>query len=201
MIGDFYGERVAQSIESWLGRNAVQPSQAMMENHIEFSEQSLEWSPINPRYKELQARLLIMQVADLSSNNEVLNYLDQILELHKQAAVERPQWPFSWANIAFLKSFMRQFDDEYEMAVQNAIAYGPYEVGALQRVVQSGTRSWNDIGTNSQDLIFQAVANSAEIDGRSAQNLKKNLVAYNLRDQVCENASFHSETSKKRICN
>ncbi len=172
MLGDFYGERIALSIEQW-GKDRSSPSESVLTDHLEFSKQSIKWSPSNPRYKELRARLLIMQAAYLSGNQEVFSSLEQMLDLHREAIQERPQWPFSWANLVVVKGLKQEVDDEYRQALYNAMSYGPYEAGAIQRIARSTANNWDLMDAEEENLIYRAIANGVQIDSRLARNLKK----------------------------
>lgn len=199
MVGDFYGERIALSLEQW-AKHKGSHSKAVLLNHLEFSEQSLSWAPSNPRYKELRARLLVMQTPYLPNNKEVLASLEEMIGLHRAAIQERPQWPFSWANLAFMKGIKQEFDHEYRQALSEVVSFGPYEVGAIQRIVRSATSAWFQMDEKEELLIYQAIANGAEIDSRLARNLKKILIQKELLDEICNETRFHSEKSQKRLC-
>jgi len=199
MIGDFYGERIALSLEEW-GKTKGSHSEVVLLNHLEFSDQSLNWAPSNPRYKELRARLLVLQAPYLPGNEEILASLESMIDLHRVAVQERPQWPFSWANLAFMKGIKQEFDDEYRLALEKVVSYGPYEVGAIQRIVRSTTSAWFQMDEKEELLIYQAIANGVEIDARLARNLKKILAQKELLEEICDEARFHSDQSQKKLC-
>lgn len=200
MLGDFYGDRVAHSLESWMS-DSVPPGEQVMEKHIGFANQAIDWSPDNGRYKELKARLLLLQLPSLSSA-ELFESIEQMLDLHRSAVEARPQWAFSWANIARLKSLLRQFDDEYRLALANVMLYGPYEVGAYERVIKHALENWHSIDLDTQILVLQGLLNGAEINARAARSFKQSLVAQGLQEQVCEQLSAHFSLGigRERVC-
>lgn len=199
MVGDFYGERVASSIESWSKKRVAPPGNVLIQ-HLSFAEKALAWSPSNPRYKELYARLKSMQMRHLATSEDILLYAREITELHRQAAKERPQWPFSWSNLAFMKSLLRQYDSEYYQAVQNTLSYGAYESAALSRVVRSALPIWGQLDGDTKELVYQAIANGSNINPSFAKRLRKTLVEKGLVNEVCAQVRFDSDRSKKKLC-
>lgn len=199
MIADFYGERVALSVESW-ARDRATPSKPLLDAHIEFSNESLAWSPASARYKELQARLKLLQLSSISTVSELNELLDEGLALHRQAVKERPYWPLSWANIVYLKSLKKEYDQEFEQALIATLEYGPYESGALRRLGLAGIRGWGALSPDIEALVLTAFANSADIDARLSRIIRARLEDRALLETVCPRVNFHSEIGRKRLC-
>ena len=80
--------------------------------------------------------------------------------------------------------------------------YGPYEIDALLKVIQSGAKEWNSLDSAEKALIYQAIANVLEIDVRDklSKRLKKLLKSKALLGLACSQISFHSEKSENSLC-
>ena len=70
MVAGLYAERVALSIQSWITSSET-PTKEILDSHLEFSTKSSTWAPGNARNKELEARIRLMRLHELSSNEEI----------------------------------------------------------------------------------------------------------------------------------
>ena len=69
---------------------------------------------------------------------------------HKETIKLRPHWPYSWANLALIKSDLQQFDVEYLYAVNQAERYGPWEIASNKALVQAGFNGPPKLNLNSR---------------------------------------------------
>lgn len=201
MIGDFYGERVALSIDNWL-RDRITPSENALDQHLAFIEQARQWSPENARYMELEARLRLLRLPQLLGSDDFTSELEAIVELHRQAAEKRPHWSFSWANLSSAKSMQGELDAEFNNALVNVLTYGPYEQAALDRVINAGisARQRELLSSEANQAFLMALANSAEMPVGFARGIRSRLQNRNLLEELCPAIPFHTESGRQRIC-
>ncbi len=200
MVGDFYGDRVAHTIARWQSAEAP-PSAKSIETHLEFANRSLEWAPANPRYKELKALVFLFQAQSMAREDpELLILIEEMIQLHRAAAIDRPRWAISWANLAWTKSFIREYDQEFHAAIRNAVTFGPYEVFALDRVVRSAVPIWENLEAEEKAPVTEAIANGVLMSPGFARNVRSVLEDNNLLQKVCDSVSFHTDASKVSVC-
>lgn len=201
MVGDFYGERVALSIDDWR-RSGISPSEIALDQHLAFIEQARRWSPESARYMELEARLRLLRLPQLLGSGDFTSELETIVELHRRAAEKRPHWSFSWANLTSAKSMQGEFDAEFNTALVNVMTYGPYEQAALDRVIHAGISAWQRelLSSEANQSFLMALANSAEISAGFARGIRSRLQTRNLVEELCPAIPFHTESGRQRIC-
>lgn len=201
MIGDFYGERVALSIDDWR-RDRISPSENALDQHLAFIEQARRWSPENARYMELEARLKLLRLPQLLGSDGFTSELESIVELHRRAAEKRPHWPFTWANLSSTKSMQGSFDAEFNSALVNVLTYGPYEQAALDRAIHAAisARQRDLLSSEANQAFLMALANSAEMSAGFARSIRSRLQDRNLLEELCPAIHFHSESGRQRIC-
>ena len=87
-----------------------------------------EWNAFHPenQYKNNQQRKLA-------------------LEYYRKAVELRPQWPYTWSGIALLKFRMNEFDQEFYLALRNAMELGPWEPRVQSIIAEVGLNVWDKL--------------------------------------------------------
>ena len=87
-----------------------------------------EWNAFHPenQYKNNQQRQLA-------------------LEYYRKAVELRPQWPYTWSGIALLKFRMNEFDQEFYLALRNAMELGPWEPRVQSIIAEVGLNVWDKL--------------------------------------------------------
>ncbi len=79
-------------------------------------ERAIELDPRNPDHHEYLARWL-----------EYAGAYRLALEHLRSSIERRPAWPYAWAELARVKLRLREFDAEFDHAIQQAARLGPWE--------------------------------------------------------------------------
>jgi hypothetical protein len=79
------------------------------------------------------------------------------LEAHIKATRLRPKWPYSWANIALVKSRLKEFDQQYLDAIDYAVQNGPWEIASNNAVSQAGLNGWHTLDNNFKAKTIAAL--------------------------------------------
>ena len=200
MIADFYGERVALSLDHW-NRTNTSPDLDILDRHLEFISQARKLSPNSARYMELEAQLRLKRLFDIPFIDFVQE-LNIMLDLHSSALEHRPNWPFSWANMVYVKGILREYDTGYEQALNGFMKYGAYEAAGLLRVISISARSgsWQNISEDAREQIYLATANLAELNRNMSRSVRRHLQDQQLLTQFCEETPFYTEQGRSRIC-
>lgn len=84
--------------------------------------------PRNPANYEHLARWYERAALRIARGHPVgAAYLRQALAYARQSLVARPGSPYTWMNLAIIKSHLGEFDEELHRAVVNAARLGPWE--------------------------------------------------------------------------
>ena len=113
-----------------------------------------ELDPGQPSYLEDVARLDELRTQPLKPGDaSAQEYLRAALGFQRQAARLRPGSPYTWANVAVLKSRLAETDREFEAALRNAALLGPWEPEVQITLADIGFRWWNSLTPETQSAL------------------------------------------------
>ena len=113
-----------------------------------------ELDPGQPNYLEDIARLDELRAQPLEPGDAAAQgYLREALGFQRQAARLRPGSPYTWANVAVLKSRLAETDRELEAALRNAALLGPWEPEVQITLADIGFRHWNSLTPETQSAL------------------------------------------------
>ncbi len=158
---------------------------------------SIQLRPNNAEYHEYLARLYYLRAINNSADTRAYQeYLKLAYNTHRKASQLRPEWPYSWANMALMKSRMQQFDVAFLYSINQAIKYGPWEIASNQAIVQAIFSNWNGLNQDSQNKAVQALERIYRQQKATARSL---LQHYQLADVVCPRISL-DDFQKDGVC-
>ncbi|MEH6446832.1 MAG: hypothetical protein V7784_23295 [Oceanospirillaceae bacterium] len=153
--------------------------------------------PLNAEYYEYLGRIQYLKaLANFEDANLFSEGINSAYLTHRTATQLRPEWPYSWANMALMKSHLKQFDVAYIYAINQATKFGSWEISSNQALVQSGFNGWSFI---TDDIKEKTVSALERVFKQRRANARLLLKEYKLQNEVCpllENQSF----KKDRIC-
>lgn len=114
---------------------------------------------------------------------------------YREAIKSRPNWPYSWANLALMKAAINQFDSEYQHAINQAVILGPWENAVNISVAEAGMLGWATLPPATQTAV---IANIERGIKRNNNVLKKRLSAINKLGLVC--LYLQGSKERKRLC-
>jgi len=113
-----------------------------------------ERDPRQPNYLEDLARLYEYRALPLSAGDPLAQeYLRRALEYQREAIRRRPGSPYTWANIALLKTQLSEPDREFEIALRNAARLGPWEPQVQITLADTGLRNWNTLAPETRAAL------------------------------------------------
>lgn len=120
-------------------------------------QRAINLEPHNPDLLELISRAYY-----LHSNVDIgiklqLNSLQQALNYNLQAIRQRPVSAYTWANIALLKSQLKQYDAQFETALKSAIILGKWEPLVQHSVIEAGLAAWYQLPSSIRWLVLAAI--------------------------------------------
>ena len=193
-MGDLYGYKVRYVTSQWQNSGTL-PELNEIEIALSDADTALNWEAGNPEYLELKARVLYYRalVVGMSAGGLVDVALAKML--HLEAIALRPRWPYSWANLVLMKSYLREFDDEYHHALVQAVRFGPWEQSVHITLAQAGAISWGALSREQKrlyaDNVQRGIVRSKEAVGAALDSFKK-------RSVVC--AYLKRSVDQKRFC-
>ena len=131
-----------------------QPTADELARAHDFLQEARELDPGQPNILEDIARLEELRALSRKSGDaSAPEHLRQALALQRQAARLRPSSPYTWANIALLKSRLAEFDREFEGALRNAALLGPWEPDIQIKLADLGFRHWSVLAPETRTAL------------------------------------------------
>ncbi|EPJ56267.1 MAG: hypothetical protein OFPI_00570 [Osedax symbiont Rs2] len=144
---------------------------------------SIRFNPDNAEYWEYLGRIHYLRAISHYQDDSLFNkFILMAYHSHKKAISLRPQWPYSWANLALMKSHLQQLDVEYLYAVNQAVLYGPWEIASNEAIVQAGFNGWRKLNINSRNMTTEALERVYQQAPKAARAL---LAHYSRQATVC----------------
>ena len=121
----------------------------------------LQWAidlePKNPDLLELIARVHYLLATTGIGIKFQLTSLQQALDYNLKAIQQRPVSAYTWANIALLKSQLKQYDAQFEIALKQAIVLGQWEPLVQHLVIEAGLVAWYQLPQSIRWLVLAAI--------------------------------------------
>ena len=176
-------------------------SESISEKAAQTAQQKISTSiklrPGNAEYREYLGRIYYLRALNNQADpTKYRQYLDLAYQEHHRATQLRPQWPYSWANMALIKSRLQQYDVVFLYSVQQAIEYGPWEISSNQGLVQAIFSGWDHMSTQIQQRGINALERIYQQDRQAARTLLKH---YQLSLEVCPKIS-NDKLRADKVC-
>ena len=190
-------------VKHWIKK--IETGQATTKADIDIAiatiQSAIKHTPNNAEYREYLARLYFLSAIDVynKDNNNLKAFRADLVNAyiqHKTALKHRPQWPYSWANLALIKAHLQQFDNEFADAIINAETFGPWEIASNQAIAMAGLTGWRKISADLQTKTVTAIERIYQQKKQIAKDLISN---YNLKSQICEKVTL-IKLSQDKVC-
>ena len=119
-------------------------------------ENSLILNPGDPGVAEDLGRLHELRTRALRGIDTAAE-LGLAMDYLRRSLRARPTSPYTWANLAFVKSRLGTLDDEFYHSIRNAAMLGPWEPEVQLLLADIGLRYWNSMPKAAQDIVHAAI--------------------------------------------
>ncbi len=143
-------------LPAWEARSRNLPAAAWTLGH-ERLQRARALDPGNPNVTESIARLHELRARGKPAP-EAAPDLRLALKYLRQSVRARPGSPYTWANIAFVKSRLDRRDAEYLRALRHAAALGPWEPGVQLMLADIGLRDWDLLPAAARGVVRAALS-------------------------------------------
>ncbi|RTE65219.1 hypothetical protein EH243_13330 [Amphritea opalescens] len=196
-FADLYGYSPRQHLKHWQ-KTGHTPTPDELEQALSSIHTAISKDPRNAEYRDMQGLLNYYQAINSYQQGDqalFIEYTQQALASYQQATRLRPNWPYSWANLALMKAMLQQYDSEYAQALTQAMAFGPWENDVNIVVAEAGMLGWFQLNSQIQDSLIKNIERGIKRNGKS---IKQRLSAINKLGLAC----IYIEESKqrKRLC-
>ncbi|MBL8519116.1 MAG: hypothetical protein JNK75_00460 [Betaproteobacteria bacterium] len=154
-------QELDKDLNQWAQRTdqtGLPPTLAEWQGAMDDLKSALARDPNDPSLAEIEARLLSLIVR---TGDGVTSRQQEAIPALERAVALRPTSPYSWANLAAALYGAGQVNARFHAALQNAVAYGPYEREALFVVIDLGL-ALGETAPESTVLAVQTALKSAD---------------------------------------
>ncbi len=138
-----------KELQGWQGQESASESYTRWENQRPMVDLLVSVSPFSGAVQQSSARFYQLGAelasAAPSSMPVATQHQDRALQLIRQSLSNQPVWPLAWMDLAYIKSYLGLFGDEFQQAFSIAIATGAAETHILLGMTEVGFASWRDL--------------------------------------------------------
>ena len=158
---------------------------------------SIKLRPNNGEYREYLGRLYYLKaIQNKDSTKLFFNNIQLAYDSHRKASQLRPQWPYSWANMALMKSHLNQFDAGFIHSFNQAEKFGPWEISSNLAIAQAGLKGWEHLSHSMQDKTVQVIGRIHQQQPFEAKNI---LANYELTSVICAR-TIDPKLAESKVC-
>lgn len=182
-------------------RNAQAGNAAEFRLAFEAIDRAMALHSNNPYQLTLKARLLEWRgLSEWQSPMAPDADYRAAIKLHKKAAMLRPLWPDSWAEMANLKLRLNEVDDELDRFLAHADRLGPYMQRVHIAVVQAGMEKLRRNPFAKVPLLQKHILRGLS-NTSSREAIIKLVNAYNQQVMICRWIRFsEAPVSDDELC-
>lgn len=111
--------------------------------------------------------------------------LQNALQAYEQQTHFTPSWPYAWINLLTVKIQLKQFDNQFNHALQMAEKTSNRNPGVELLLAKQGIIAWPNLTTPLKSKMLAKIASAASLSKANANNLKTLLNAQGLTPLVC----------------
>jgi hypothetical protein len=181
---DYQSLRADYIVASWQrGEPVTEPE---WQHAKDLQASALFWRGQQPDYLEAMAQLYYWRntQTDISAAELDQNF-EASLRYYRLAIVQRPLWPYAWANVALIKAQMRLWDAEFYTALLRAQQLGPWETRVQLAVHEAGLISWRQLDFKNRELLLQNFSNSFFASQRQVKKMLALTEKYSYKAAFC----------------
>ena len=113
----------------------------------------------------------------IAAGDDALSALRSAYTRYRQALVQRPTEPLSWAGVALTKLYLNEQDDALFDALRHAEAAGPSESEAQQIILSVSLTLWHRLDAEQRAVVIRQLERAVQRDARTATALIERLRA------------------------
>ena len=139
-----------QELQSWQDQAFASESYTTWENQRPMVELLVTLSPYSGAVQQSSARFYQLGAELASANPSSTQHQKRALQLIRQSLLNQPVWPLAWMDLAYIKSSLGLFDDEFQQAFSLALTTGAAETNILLGMSEVGFSNWRDLSATNR---------------------------------------------------
>lgn len=153
----------------------------------------------NGEYLERLGRVLLWQHMRQPSNSELEQSRRQALQAFRAASEARPTWPHNWVALAYAKLYLRELDDEFAHALQQAQTLGRTRIDINRSLAEIGLIAWPVLDTQQEQATLEAARRTVAYSYKEAHKLLAIAESAGMDIELCDSLDDALKQSRN-IC-
>ena len=179
-------------------RNSL-PSEQQLTLAKAMADNALAHLPNDPDILDFSGRVRYLTALSNSSDSQATALLQEAKQLHSDARMVRPYWPYSYVNLVFTKSALREIDADYLNYFNTAYLLGLDDRAVVRDLLYAGINDWNQITSELQDLTVTLAESALQQKIVSPRAFKPYLESRGQLLRLC--AQMRQFEEKTALCN
>lgn len=121
------------------------------------------------------------------------------LDAYRAAVAARPTWPYTWERLAHSKLYLQEFDNEFDLAMQQAFQRGPWRIGVNRELAEIGFSAWQQLNPEQRHATLESARRSVANGHAEAQRLLNVAEITGRLSELCSSLSAELITRRKLI--
>lgn len=115
------------------------------------------------------------------------------------AVIARPDWPYTWVQLAYVKLRLGEFDAEFDTALARGFELGPWRLDANRWLAEIGLRAWSSLNDDQREQALESVRRTVAYSNAELRVLIK-LVDGTGRQQLLSDALSAELKTRRKLC-
>jgi len=180
-VADVLAYKAEYAIKTWEKEKRL-PNKSEVGAAVINASSAVSWESANPEYMDLHAQVLLYKALSYWGDNKFDPISALSVELYQRSIKRRPNWPYTWARLALVKSYRREYDAVFYEALGNAVKLGPWEPGVHTTLAAAGLFGWSELNIESRRLVASNIHRGLRF---SHSELASIIHRYRRKESVC----------------
>jgi hypothetical protein len=199
-ISSLYSRQAEHFLSDWMLRKEEPQPQAWSIAYGAI-ERAINWHPVeNPNLLINRGRIQDWRdykkpIGDpVAAESRLLALAD-----YRHAAELQPSWPYTWIDIALVKTRLGIVDQEALDALQNAFNAGQWRPDVLLKITETGVFAWEMLPARGKKLVIESIDRGLASSANTAVLVATSLEQFEHEKTIC-NRSVNEYASIKKWC-
>lgn len=188
-LSALYAIQARHEFDLWLKNPATMSFELWEKAHNNLAS-ALAIDPNNPFLHEDLGRLLDNQAVHVKwlSAEQRAQIWKESLDHFRTALTLRPVSPYTWSNLALVKSRLGEWDEEIQLALRQAATLGPWEPEVQVSIVDAGWAGWNNWPDDLKLILEDNIVRGSK---RQRETMLRLVAIHQQKNYICMNRKLH----------
>lgn len=187
LVADISAWQASRFVDDWMVRQGVGSERAWLVAESAANRAIAVTPAAMAIHHERLGRIHEWRHLDLPYGNEAaLASRLAARDAYRRAIELRPLWPYTWLRLAYIKLRLVEFDEEFDRAMREAVALGPWRITVNKTIAEIGLIAWQELDSVQRELVLEAANRTLLQNARAGAQLLAFAEQFHRLDDVCD---------------